>query len=118
MHHVDPIMYTLMLEPVLLPTSKVIVDMSSIKGHLLSDPIDPFNRLPLTVEDVVPRTLLHRKLTAVTLTCRIELELKARIDAFVAEKKAKAAKARLNSIQEAEAERAQSMQVDQLETEV
>jgi len=44
-------------------------------------------------------------MTTVTLTYRIEHELKARIDGFVAEKKAKAAKARLNSIQKAEAER-------------
>jgi hypothetical protein len=44
---------------------------------------------------------------------RIEPELKARIDAFVAEKKAKAAKARLDSFQEAEAEEARAMQLDQ-----
>jgi len=49
----------------------------------------------------------------VALTCRIEPELKARIDAFIAEKKAKAAKARLLSIQEAEAEQAEVMEVDQ-----
>lgn len=109
-------MYTLMREPVLLPASKVIVELSSIKGHLLSDPTDPYSRMPLNVEDVIPRMSLHRNGTAVTLTCRIEPELKARIDAFVAEKKAKAAKARLNSIQEAEAEQAEEvepMQVDQ-----
>lgn len=47
------------------------------------------------------------------LTYRIEPELKAKIDAFVAEKKKKAAAARLNSIQEAEAEQAQAMQVDE-----
>jgi ubiquitin conjugation factor E4 B len=48
-----------MRDPVLLPASKVIVDMSTIKGHLLSDPTDPFSRIPLRVEDVVPRTLLR-----------------------------------------------------------
>ena len=52
-------------------------------------------------------------MTAVILTYHIEPELKARIDAFVAEKKAKAAKARLNSIQEAEVEQDQAMEVDQ-----
>jgi len=80
---------------------------------LLSDPTDPFSRIPLKVEDVIPRTSLHRNVTAVTLICRIEPELKAKIDAFVAEKKAKAAKARLNSIQQTEAEQAEAMQVDQ-----
>jgi ubiquitin conjugation factor E4 B len=61
----DPIMCTLMREPVLLPASKVIVDLSSIKGHLLSDPTDPFSRIPLKVEDVIPRKSLHRNVTAV-----------------------------------------------------
>jgi ubiquitin conjugation factor E4 B len=106
-------MCTLMRDPVMLPASKVIVDLSSIKGHLLSDPTDPFSRMPLNVEDVVPRTFASCKSTAVTLTYPIEPELKARIDAFIAEKKAKAAKARFNSIQEAEAEQVQAMEVDQ-----
>lgn len=101
-----------MRDPVLLPTSNVTVDLSTIKGHLLSGPTDPFSRIPLKIEDVVPRTSLSHKPTAVALTCHIEPELKAKIDAFIAEKKKKAAKARLNSIQEAEAEQAQAMQVD------
>jgi len=92
----DGILFTLMRDPVLLPTSKSIVDLSSIKVHLLSDPTDPFNRVPLKVEDVIPQP-----------------ELKARIDTFVAERKAKAAQARLETIQEAEAEQAQRMQVDE-----
>ena len=47
-------MYTIMEEPVILPTSKVSVDLSTIKSHLLSDPTDPFNRSPLKIEDVIP----------------------------------------------------------------
>jgi ubiquitin conjugation factor E4 B len=37
-------MGTLMKEPVLLPTSKSIVDKSSAKQMLLNNEIDPFNR--------------------------------------------------------------------------
>ncbi|KIY63497.1 hypothetical protein CYLTODRAFT_493873 [Cylindrobasidium torrendii FP15055 ss-10] len=68
----DPLMYTLMRDPVILPTSKTTIDRSTIKSHLLSDTHDPFNRAPLKIEDVFPDT-----------------ELKARIDAWLAEKRAK-----------------------------
>ena len=44
-----------MVEPVLLPTSKVIIDKCVIAKHLLSDPIDPFNRQPLAMSDVIPQ---------------------------------------------------------------
>jgi len=43
-----------MEEPVILPTSKVSVDLATIKSHLLSDPTDPFNRSPLKIEEVIP----------------------------------------------------------------
>ncbi|KAI9801299.1 MAG: hypothetical protein M1833_002869 [Piccolia ochrophora] len=68
----DPLLFTLMEDPVILPTSKTTVDMSTIRSHLLSDPNDPFNRAPLTIEDVVPNT-----------------DLKSQIEAFKAEKKGK-----------------------------
>jgi ubiquitin conjugation factor E4 B len=45
----DPIYATLMKDPVILPTSKQITDRAIITRHLLSDPIDPFNRQPLKV---------------------------------------------------------------------
>lgn len=50
----DPLMYTLMDDPVILPTSRMVVDRSTISTHLLSDPNDPFNRVPLRIEDVKP----------------------------------------------------------------
>lgn len=50
----DPIMGSIMEDPVLLPSSKQIVDRSTIRSHLLSDPTDPFNRVPLKIEDVLP----------------------------------------------------------------
>jgi ubiquitin conjugation factor E4 B len=65
----DPLLYTLMSDPVKLP-SGVSVDRSTIVSHLLSDPTDPFNRAPLTVEDLVP-----------------DVELKAEIEAWIAERK-------------------------------
>ncbi|KAK4213002.1 ubiquitin elongating factor core-domain-containing protein [Rhypophila decipiens] len=49
----DPIMGHLMKDPVKLP-SRTIVDRSTIVQHLLSDMKDPFNRQPMTLEDLVP----------------------------------------------------------------
>lgn len=43
-----------MEDPVILPSSKVSIDRSTIRSHLLSDPNDPFNRAPLSIEDVIP----------------------------------------------------------------
>jgi ubiquitin conjugation factor E4 B len=53
----DPLMYTLMEDPVRLPVSKIVIDRSTIRSHLLSDPHDPFNRVPLKIEDVIPGKL-------------------------------------------------------------
>lgn len=47
-------MFTLMEDPVILPASRVSLDRATIRSHLLSDPHDPFNRAPLTMEDVIP----------------------------------------------------------------
>jgi ubiquitin conjugation factor E4 B len=55
----DPLMYTLMEDPVILPASKVSIDRSTIRSHLLSDPNDPFNRAPLKIEDVIPGKPYH-----------------------------------------------------------
>jgi len=68
----DPLLFTLMENPVILPSSKTTVDLSTIKAHLLSDSTDPFNRVPLKLEDVRPDT-----------------ELKEQIEAFKAEKRGK-----------------------------
>jgi len=51
----DPLMATLMDDPVELPNSHTIIDRLTIKRHLLNDPHDPFNRAPLTLEQVIPR---------------------------------------------------------------
>ena len=72
--HLDPLMAILMTDPVILPSSRVTLDRSTIQSHLLSDPTDPYNRVPLKIEDVIPNT-----------------ELLAQVKAFKAEKKAKRA---------------------------
>lgn len=46
-------MCTVMTDPVILP-SGVIMDRSVITKHLLNSSTDPFNRLPLTAEQLVP----------------------------------------------------------------
>ena len=59
-------MYTVMRDPVMLPSSRTIIDRPTIKSHLLSDSKDPFNRMPLTIEDVIERThlsCLHQHLS-------------------------------------------------------
>ncbi|KAG6909123.1 hypothetical protein DXG01_001875 [Tephrocybe rancida] len=71
--YLDPILATVMRDPVRLPTSNNIIDRSTIRSHLLSDTTDPFNRAPLKIEDVIP-----------------DPELKARIDAFLIERRNKA----------------------------
>ena len=63
-HPPDPLLYTLMEDPVILPTSKTTIDRSTIQSHLLSDPNDPFNRAPLKIEEVIPNTELKGKIQA------------------------------------------------------
>ncbi|KAI0830901.1 ubiquitin conjugation factor E4 [Hypoxylon sp. FL0890] len=49
----DPLIGDLMTDPVILP-SQNIVDRSTIVQQLLSNPRDPFTRMPMTIDDVVP----------------------------------------------------------------
>uniref|UniRef100_A0A8C3L734 Ubiquitin conjugation factor E4 A n=1 Tax=Chrysolophus pictus TaxID=9089 RepID=A0A8C3L734_CHRPC len=58
----DPIMSTLMSDPVILPSSRVTVDRSTIARHLLSDQTDPFNRSPLTMDQIRPNRELKEKI--------------------------------------------------------
>lgn len=58
----DPITSTLMRDPVVLPSSNVTVDRSTIARHLLSDHTDPFNRSPLTMEQVTSNTDLVQQM--------------------------------------------------------
>jgi len=63
-------MSTLMHDPVTLPTSGNTVERTVIARHLLSDPSDPFNRMPLSEDMLQPN-----------------VELKARIEAYIASKR-------------------------------
>ncbi|RUS16656.1 ubiquitin conjugation factor E4 B [Endogone sp. FLAS-F59071] len=58
----DPIFFTLMEDPVKLPTSNTTVDRSTIRTHLLGDTRDPFNRAPLTMEMVEPDEELKERI--------------------------------------------------------
>lgn len=58
----DPVMSEFMTDPVILPTSDTIVDRTTIKQHLLNDPTDPFNRKPLSIDDVIPAEELKQKM--------------------------------------------------------
>ncbi|XP_071536976.1 ubiquitin conjugation factor E4 A [Panulirus ornatus] len=60
----DPIMSHLMTDPVILPSSRLSCDRQTIARHLLSDQMDPFNRQPLTMEEVLPNTELKERITA------------------------------------------------------
>ena len=78
----DPILATLMTDPVILPRSRVTLDRSTIRSHLLSDSHDPFNRTPLTIDQVIP-----------------DLEMKAKIEAFKAERKAQKSSAPVEAME-------------------
>jgi ubiquitin conjugation factor E4 B len=60
----DPLMFTVMRDPVLLKTSNIVVDRSTIVAHMLNDPTDPFNRRPLTMDDVESDADLKAKIEA------------------------------------------------------
>lgn len=75
--YLDPIMSTLMLDPVTLPSSNVTVDRTTIARHLLSDQSDPFNRSPLTMDQVI---------TNVTLKAEIEGWVRNKKAAYASEK--------------------------------
>ena len=60
-HLVDPLLFIPMKDPVILKTSGMRVDRSTITSHLLSNPTDPFNRQPLSLADVEPDDALREK---------------------------------------------------------
>ena len=59
----------------ILPSSKITIDRATIKSHLLSDRNDPFNRQPMSIDDVVPgESQVYEK----------DVELKAKIEQWKA----------------------------------
>jgi len=95
----DPLMYTLMEDPVVLPTSKIVIDRSTIRSHLLSDPHDPFNRVALKIEDITPAT-----------------EMKAKIEAFKAERLASRKKEFVDNVGGVNADTSESAAGDKMDT--
>uniref|UniRef100_A0A8C6MI21 Ubiquitin conjugation factor E4 B n=1 Tax=Nothobranchius furzeri TaxID=105023 RepID=A0A8C6MI21_NOTFU len=59
----DPLMDTLMTDPVMLPSGN-IMDRSIILRHLLNSPTDPFNRQPLTESMLEPVPELKERIHA------------------------------------------------------
>ncbi|POY75438.1 hypothetical protein BMF94_1509 [Rhodotorula taiwanensis] len=82
--YLDPLTYDIMRDPVLLPSSKTILDRSTIKQHYLSDATDPFNRQPLKWEDIVDA-----------------VEMREEIQRFLTERKAKRAEAAVAAVEAA-----------------
>lgn len=72
--YLDPLMFTLMEDPVILPNSRMSIDRSTIKAHLLSDSTDPFNRVPLKLEDVIEDTDLKEKINQWKLSKKAPVE--------------------------------------------
>ncbi|KAH3871922.1 hypothetical protein DPMN_035137 [Dreissena polymorpha] len=58
----DPIMGTLMEDPVILPETKTNIDRSVINRHLLSDQRDPFTKSPLSMNMVIPNLELKQRI--------------------------------------------------------
>lgn len=58
----DPLMMTLMHNPVVLPTSGKVMDRAVITRHLLNSDTDPFNRQPLTTDMLQPATELMNQI--------------------------------------------------------
>eukprot|EP00884_Botryococcus_braunii_P014434 jgi/Botrbrau1/22992/Bobra.0030s0056.1 len=60
----DPLVQTIMRDPVKLPDSRIVVDRFTIKRHLLSSANDPFTRSPLRLEDLRPDDALKARIEA------------------------------------------------------
>uniref|UniRef100_K3WTU5 RING-type E3 ubiquitin transferase n=1 Tax=Globisporangium ultimum (strain ATCC 200006 / CBS 805.95 / DAOM BR144) TaxID=431595 RepID=K3WTU5_GLOUD len=60
--YLDPLVFTLMKDPVTLPTSGYTMDRSTITQHLLNDQSDPFTRAPLTVDQLTPNVALKTQI--------------------------------------------------------
>merc|ERR1712007_29327 len=63
-NYLDPIMSEIMEDPVLLPTSKTIMDRKVIERHIMSNDDDPFNRAHLSVTDLIPQGELKAEIHA------------------------------------------------------
>ena len=77
-----------MRDPVILPISRTVIDRSTIKSHLLSDAKDPFNRTPLTIEEVIPGECCPRiPCNTADFLPATDPVLKERIETFLTERR-------------------------------
>ncbi len=60
--YLDSITFQLMDDPVMLPSSKTIVDRKTIETHLTKDKTDPFNRSLLTSEMLISCSELKNRI--------------------------------------------------------
>jgi len=60
--YLDPIMAEIMSDPVLLPTSKNIMDRKVIERQIMSTDEDPFNRQALKKSDLIPQDELRKEI--------------------------------------------------------
>jgi hypothetical protein len=60
--YLDPLSGNLMIDPVVLPTSGRTVERDSIEESLLEDPVDPWTKAPLKIEDVIPNVTLKAQI--------------------------------------------------------
>lgn len=58
----DPIMDTIMMDPVLVPTSSIICDRKTILQHLLNDKTDPWTKKPLDENMLQPDIKMKDKI--------------------------------------------------------
>lgn len=62
----DPLTYDIMTDPVLLPqmgsSQQITMDRSSITRHLLSNTTDPFNKQPLSADQLVPDKKMRQRI--------------------------------------------------------
>ena len=63
----DPILYTRIKDPVILPESKLFMDFLSISNHLLVNEFDPFNRTKLTMKELKEFNLLPENIKKIEL---------------------------------------------------
>eukprot|EP00918_Siedleckia_nematoides_P105822 GHVU01231019.1.p1 GENE.GHVU01231019.1~~GHVU01231019.1.p1 ORF type:complete len:422 (+),score=138.49 GHVU01231019.1:139-1266(+) len=68
----DPVMQELMSDPVKLPSSGKVMDRKHIERILLSDESDPFNRMPLKKEALVPQEDLRAAISSFIESLRVK----------------------------------------------
>ena len=65
-----------MEDPVILPTTHINIDRKTIEDCLLRNPTDPFNRNPLTKEELIPNVELKKRIEEYKLMKLKELKNK------------------------------------------